>query len=157
MMDQTSYLCIPLWIPAKIIKLYKPFYWYYYALIMISLLSLSYWSSCSTSDLNSNSIETNLFTFSGYPGAATFGIINGPISESLYYLIEIFYPFNTVVRKVSLERKELWITAIGFRPLIKTLSIDTNEQHLLFASFSNPLNVFRLSTSTGAIVGSQKL
>ena len=157
MIYQSSYLCIHLWMPAKIINLYKPFYWYLYVLILISLLSLSYWSTCSTSELNSNSIETNLFSFSGYTAAATFGIIDGPISESLYYLIEIFNPFNTVVRKLSPERKELWITAVGFRPLIKTLSIDANEQHLLFASYSNPLNVWRLSTSTGAIVGSQKL
>ena len=156
-MDQSSYLCIPLWMSAKIINLYKPFYWYFYALILISLLSLSYWSTCSTSELNSNSIETNIFTFSGYTAAGTYKIIDGPISESLYYLIVILNPYNTVVRKVSPERKELWITAIGFRPLIKALSIDDNEQHLLFASYSNPLVVWRLSTSTGAIVGSQKL
>ena len=48
------------------------------------------------------------------------------------------------------------MAALLFQPIIKSLSIDTNEQYVYVAGATNPLDVVRLGAGTGAIVDAQR-
>ena len=48
------------------------------------------------------------------------------------------------------------MTVVSFTPDIKSLSIDSNEQYICFCSYSNPINVVRISASTGTIIDAQR-
>ena len=50
-----------------------------------------------------------------------------------------------------------WMAAVSFTPLMKSLSIDSAEQYVYFGSNTNPLDVLRLSTSSGWIFDSKRL
>ena len=48
------------------------------------------------------------------------------------------------------------MAALSFSPIMKSLSVDTLEQHVYVASRVNPLDVVRLGAGTGAIVDAQR-
>ena len=49
------------------------------------------------------------------------------------------------------------MAALSFQPPVKGLSVDTLEQHVYVAAYStNPLDIVRLGTGTGAIVDAQR-
>ena len=72
------------------------------------------------------------------------------------FLIIQFSP-NTVVRKFNTDNTLAWMSAFTFWPMMKSLSFDSNEQHVYLASYSSPLIALRLVASTGAIVTAQRL
>ena len=47
------------------------------------------------------------------------------------------------------------MTALLLQPLAKSLAVDALDQYVYVASSSNPLNVIRLNSNTGAIVDAQ--
>ena len=49
------------------------------------------------------------------------------------------------------------MTAISFNPDIKGIFLDKNEQHAYLPVYSTTLKVWRLNTTTGAIVDAQLL
>ena len=48
------------------------------------------------------------------------------------------------------------MTALSFHPTVKGLSVDTSEQHVYVAGYTNPLDVARLGAGSGAIVDAQR-
>ena len=47
------------------------------------------------------------------------------------------------------------MAALSFYPTVKSLTVDTSEQYVYVAKYSNPLDVVRLGADTGAIVDAQ--
>ena len=50
-----------------------------------------------------------------------------------------------------------WMAAVSFWPILKSLSVDSNEKHVYFANYTTPLNVWRLDASTGSLMDAQSL
>ena len=66
-------------------------------------------------------------------------------------------PNNAAVRKINSDETMAWMSALLFQPIIKSLSLDGNEQNAYIGSMTNNLNVWRLATSNGAIIDAQTL
>ena len=49
------------------------------------------------------------------------------------------------------------MAGVSFLPTLKSLTLDNSEQYVYFGSNSNPLDVVRLSATTGSIVDAQRL
>ena len=64
-------------------------------------------------------------------------------------------PSTTAIRKINSDNSLAWMTAVTFQPMYKTLSIDSTEQNIYFAQYSNPILVVQLLSTTGAIVSSR--
>ena len=59
---------------------------------------------------------------------------------------------STAVRKVNADGSQAWMAALGFSPILKSMTVDTAEQNVYFASGGNPIAVVWLATSNGSIV-----
>ena len=46
------------------------------------------------------------------------------------------------------------MTALNLSPVMKSLSVDTNEQYVYIASWSSPIDIVRMNAATGVIVDS---
>ena len=126
-------------------------------LSILSLITTSYWSTCPSSSTTSNTITSDQCSFSGYSDTQTYNVALGPVSASLYYLYFIDTPSNNwAIRKVNPDGSLAWMAALKFWSLLKSLSVDTLEQHVYVASISDPLDVVRLGAGTGAIVDAQR-
>ena len=113
---------------------------------------------CQCTCSSQNTIVSKSNSFSGYANTLTFGVTIGPISDSVYSLFYVSTPSNAVVRKVNFDDSVAWMAAIdSFYPLRKSLSVDSNEQHVYFGRSTSTLNVWRLQWNNGAIVDAQTL
>ena len=125
--------------------------------ILFLLLNHCNGLSCSASSSNSNAITTELGTFSSYAKANTYGVKSGSVSNSMYFLYILLFNYHSAVRKENQDGSSAWMAAFSSRPLMKSLSVTPNEQHVLFGWDVYPLDILRLSTNDGAIVDSQRL
>ena len=50
-----------------------------------------------------------------------------------------------------------WIFSVNVQPIMKSLTIDSDEQFVYFGIYKNPLDVWRLSADTGSVVSAQSL
>ena len=126
-------------------------------LLILWLITTSYWSTWPSSNSASNTIASEQYSFTGYTHTATYNSVLGSVSGSLYYLYAIYDGSNHwAIRKVNSDGSFAWMASFSFPPIIKSLSIDTSEQHVYVASNANPLDVLRLGTDTGAIVDAQR-
>ena len=64
-------------------------------------------------------------------------------------------PYNWVIRKVNLDGTLAWTTALLLSPIMKSLAVDALDQYVYVVSVSNPLDVIKLNSNTGAIVDAQ--
>ena len=112
-------------------------------------------ATCSSSVPSSAATTTELCNFS--TTTYTFGIVVGPVSNSLYYLYALSSPNGSVVRKVDVSGSQTWMASFAFWPIIKSLSVDANEQSVYLESFTNPLVVLKLAASDGSIVSQHQL
>ena len=72
----------------------------------------------------------------------------------MYYT---YSPVHVVIRKNTLTGIFQWMAAIVETPNPRSLAIDSQEQHVYFATHKNPLSVWRLSTGNGGIVDVQSM
>ena len=64
----------------------------------------------------------------------------------------VLSPNAAVVRKVATDSTQNWISAIdGIEPAMKSLSVNSNEIHVYFSSYTSVMNVWRLMASSGSI------
>ena len=124
--------------------------------LILCLISTIRWSTCPSSSSTSNTITSEQCSFSGYIVTNTRNVVSGPVSASLYYLYSISTPSNWAIRKTNADGSLAWMSALSLWPIIKSLSVDTLEQHVYVASSNNPLDVVRLGTGTGSIVDAQR-
>ena len=99
----------------------------------------------------------NLGLFPPKTQAFTYGIVPGMISNGLYYLYRIASNEAAVVRKMDSSNSEVWVSALPFTPITKSLSVDINEQSVLYALNDNPTTVVRLNAVSGALISAQSL
>ena len=125
-------------------------------LLILCLITTIRWSTCPSSSSTSNMITSDQCSFSGYADTQTYNVALGPLSASLYYLYDIYNPNNWAIRKVKPDGSPAWMAALSFWPILKSLSVDTLEQHVYVASWTNPLDVVRFGAGTGSIVDAQR-
>ena len=125
-------------------------------LLIFCLITPSHWSTCPSSISTSSTITTEQCSFSGYASTYTLNVASGPVSSSLYYLYQIQTPNNWGIRKTNSDGSLAWMAVLSFFPIMKSLSVDTLEQYVYVASWTNPLDVTRLGADTGAIVDAQR-
>ena len=98
-------------------------------------------------------------TFSTANSKYTYGVKIGPVSSSLYYFYYLYKSnpiYTSVVRKEYQNGTQAWMTAVLFKPIEKSLSVDALEQNVYFASLTTPsVNVVRLLATDGSIVSTQ--
>ena len=108
-------------------------------------------NTCPISTSSSTAITIEQFTLSEN-GAQTSGVVVGPVSNSLYYLITIYYFGYSAVRKVDVSGSETWLAAFGSSPMMKSLSVDATEQYVYFVSSTSNFVVMKLTASNGIVV-----
>ena len=92
---------------------------------------IPFWVSDIWPSSLSNSLpgyETQEINFSGSTDVEIQFIVPGLISNSLYYLYFISPQDNTVVRKENSDETVAWMTAVSFKPIRCSLSVDSLEQ-----------------------------
>ena len=136
-------------------KTYKMIKWAV-ILLILCLITTIHWSTCPSSISTTNTITSEQCSFSEYSNTETYNVVLGPVSASLYYLYLISTPNNWAIRKTNPDGSLAWMAALSFKPILKSLSVDSSEQHTYVASWTNPLDVMRLGAGTGAIVDAQR-
>ena len=140
-------------LPSK--KTYKIAKWAVILLIVCLITSIQ-WSTCHSSSSTLNTITSEQCSFSGYAATQIFNMALGPVSASLYYLYYVYTPYNWAIRRTNPDGSIAWMAAYSFQPTVKSLTIDTLEQHVYVAGWTNPLDVVRLGADTGSIVDAQR-
>ena len=126
-------------------------------LMLSSRVSLVQTTTCPSSVPSSAKTTTEECNFIG-ESAYTVGVVGGPVSNSLYYLIYLDTLNSAIIRKVDVTGSQSWMVSFSFsfHPIQKSLSVDATEQSVYLASQTNPLVVFKLA-SNASIVSQQAL
>ena len=131
-------------------------------MVGLCVLALSIYSvqttTCSASMSSSSATITETHKFTGSSSVEIFKVVVGPVSNSLYYLDQIYISSNSaVVRKVDASGSLTWMASFAFNPVMKSLAVDATEESVYVSSQTNPLVVLKLNASTGAIITQHKL
>ena len=154
---------IPIIKSKRLISQLKPSRFCFQTLIVgLCVLALSICSvlaaTCPSSVPPSMEIIVEKCSFTGYASTQTYGIVGGPVSNSLYYLYYLQSPLNNAaVRKVDASGYQTWMASFVFQPILKSLSVDAAEQSVYLASFTSPLVVLKLTAKDGAIISQHQL
>ena len=65
--------------------------------------------------------------------------------------------FYGAIRKVDSSGNQVWLASLAFELVEKSLSIDSSEQNVYIARNADPLLVFKLLASNGAILSQHEL
>ena len=126
-------------------------------LVLTAIISSVKTATCSSSVPSSAATTTEQCSFTGYD-TFTFGVVGGPVSNSLYYLYRLVSgSSNAAVRKVDASGSQTWMASFAFYPIQKSLSVDAAEQSVYLASRTNFLVVLKLSSSDGSVVSQHQL
>ena len=110
-------------------------------------------ATCPSSVLYSAATTTEQCNFTGYTTTETFGIVGGPVSNSLYYLYRLNLPsYSAAIRRVDASGSQTWMASFVFDPIVKSLSVDAAEQSVYLATSTATLGVLKLSTRDGSKV-----
>ena len=132
--------------------------------LIVGLFMLA-WSICSVQTATcppsvpfSAATTTEQCNFTGYTNTYTFGVTGGPVSNSLYYLYALVSSSNSAaVRRVDASGSQTWMASLAFYPILKSLSVDAQEQSVYLASNTSPLMVLKLTARDGFIVNQHEL
>ena len=124
-------------------------------LVLTAIISSVKTATCSSSVPSSAATTTEQCSFIGYDYTFTYGVVGGPVSNSLYYLL--FSPNSAAVRKVDASGSQTWMASFAFDLILKSLSVDAAEQSVYLASRTYPLVVLKLSSSDGSVVSQHQL
>ena len=125
-------------------------------LMLACIIPFCYWSTCPSFNSNSFKITSEECSFSGYTTTKAYNVVYGPVSFSLYYMYFITTPNGWAIRKVNQDGSLAWMAALSFSPIIKSLTVDSSEQYVYVASYTNPIDVIKLDSSTGSIVDQRR-
>ena len=115
-------------------------------------------ATCPPSVPSSAAIVKEQCSFSGYTSVEKYGIVGGPVSNSLYFLYRVSFPNeNAVVRKVDSSGSLTWMVSIAFTLVMKSLTVEAAEQNLYIIHSANPMVVVRMAASDGSIVSQHQL
>ena len=124
------------------------------------ILAISHMSSAATwpSSSTSSTIFEQQETFVEASSSILDGVKVGAKSNNLYFLynVNVGGVDNSVIRWVNAGNNAIWTAAFNKTPLLKSLSIDLDEDNLYFAWNNDPINVFRLRSDNGAMVSVQQ-
>ena len=126
-------------------------------MLFIFIVKQSFSTTWSSSVSISNAIIRYGNKYQGFSTAETYGIEVGPNSNSLYILEYISSPDQMVVRKVQTDTSISWIASFQNSPWSKTLKIDLNESNIFVATSTSPIDVLKLSSSTGEFLSANRL
>ena len=130
-------------------------FWY---VLLLFLTNKAYGMTCSSSIKSSQAITSQTNSYTGYSSSYNDGIIPGPVSNSLYYMTAIYLSaYSTVIRKINSDESLDWMKTVLLNPLMKSLSVDDQENHIYFGAISASMGVWRLKANTGAYIDSQTL
>ena len=119
--------------------------------------------TCPSSIPTSMNIIKETGTFENYESVILYGLVGGQISKSIYYIYHLSSLSNpnnnSAVRKVDVSGVESWASGVQFELNVKSLSVDANEQRVIFAvdGTSNYVVVVCLKTSDGQIDSQMEL
>ena len=122
-------------------------------LVLMLCLSISIASTCPSSIPKTTATTIEQYIVNESP-TKTLKVISSTISDSLYIFDTI--PSYSVVRKINSSGTQLWGEAFEISILTKSLAIDLKESNVYFASYNNPVTVFRLNSTNGAILNQHK-
>ena len=125
-------------------------------LMLACIIPFCYWSTCPSFTSNSYTITSEECSFTGSSTTSAYKVVFGPVSHSLYYLYYLGTPNSWAIRKINQDGSLAWMAALSFNPIIKSLIFDSSEQYVYVASFTNPVDVVRLSSSTGSIIDQRR-
>ena len=114
-------------------------------------------ATCPFSVPSSAATTTEQCSFTGFTSIYTLGHTIGPVSNSIYSLILLSSPIKATIRKEDASGTLTWQASFAFTPTIKSLSVDAAEQSVYITSLANPLVVFKLAASNGALVSQHQL
>ena len=118
-----------------------------FIIMIATLISYCWWSTCPSSNTNLNFITTSQWSFTGFGNTRIYTVAAGQITNSLCFLYFINFPSQAAVfRKVKTDYSVSLAFVISFWPTLKSLRVDINEQHAYLASVTNPPNVCKLRT-----------
>ena len=61
------------------------------------------------------------------------------------------------MRKTDELNNLLWYSSYGTMPNTKSLTIDPNEEFIYYSLFDDPLDILKLSTSSGELISTTEL
>ena len=125
-------------------------------LVLTAIISLVQAATCPSSVPSSATNTTERYKFSG-SSPSTFGIVGGPVSNSLYYWYDLGSYYNAAVRKVDAAGSQIWVASFVFDPIHKSLSVDASEQSVYLTFWNTLMTVLKLSTTNGSIVSQHQL
>ena len=147
----------PSWRSANYVFSKKSFQLPLVVLVLLLLINFGSWYTCPSTVASTNAITSNQFSFSGISNWLALGVTTSSTSNSLYFLYQVYFPGPyAVIRKLNSDDTVAWMAAVVFWPIIKSVVVSANEQYVFFGSASTPLNVIRLSASSGAIIDQQQ-
>ena len=122
-------------------------------IIIIATLISNFWcSTCLSSNTNLNSITTSQWSFTGFRNTRIYAVAAGPITNCLHFVYFMYSPSQTaVIRNFKTDNSIFLTFIISFWPSLKSLWVDINEQIAYLASITNHLNVCKLRTKDGEI------
>ena len=110
------------------------------------------WPSSSSSQTN---VYIEKYTFTDYD-TTSYGVVQGTKDYATFYLDYVFNDTISanygVIRRVNADNSAVWMTAFNLSPVMKSLSVDPNEQYVYIASWSSPIDIVRMNAVTGVIV-----
>ena len=112
------------------------------------------WSPSVSSSLI---ITTDRYSFSSFSQISIRGVATGIVSKSIYYLNFVYNPSVVVFRKVGMSGSQVWMASYSIDPVLKSLSVDAQEQNIYAASSSAPFLILRLYANDGTIVSTHML
>ena len=89
------------------------------------------------------------FSFPGY-SVNPYGVKYGTVSNSLYFLFELWSNYYTAVRRVSSTNTLVWMASISNDLSAKSLSVSLNESKVWFASYGT-IKIVCLNASNGSV------
>ena len=108
---------------------------------------------CSGPKSNSAIIEIEEGSFNGYLTARNYRIVEGKISNSLYFLHVLSTSvYSSAVRKVDPSGVQTWLTSFVFDTNVKSLSVDATEKYVFLNAAVSPLTIVILSANNGVIL-----
>ena len=147
----------PSWRSANYLVLKRSFQLPLVILILLLLINMGSWYTCPATVASTNALTSNQFSFSGISSTLALGVTTSSTSSNLYFLYQVFSPGPyAVIRKVNSADTVAWMAAVVFWPIIKSVVVSANEQYVFFGSASTPLNVIRLSATSGVIIDQQQ-
>ena len=83
--------------------------------------------------------------------------VNFYILPDFQFGVNISPNYFTSIVKISTTNNILWQASYSFNSAFKNLSVDSVEQYIYFASFSNPVTIIKLDSTNGAVVSAHNM